>query len=124
MSVCACVCVCLVREKSKLGGCLLSGLQNKRNRTPQAPPWSQGFLFQLPAENISGGRLSCKDRNMLLLLSDGRREQQDAATFILPSRTSWRPKPNCGTKPQLVFITTITQEVMVNPSSSMECFES
>lgn len=103
---------------------MLSGLQNKRNRTPQAPPWSQGFLFQLPAENISGGRLSCKDRNMLLLLSDGRREQQDAATFILPSRTSWRPKPNCGTKPQLVFITTITQEVMVNPSSSMECFES
>lgn len=58
----------------------MSSLQNKRNKTPQDPPWSQGFLFQVATENIPRGRLSCKDRNMLLL-SEGRQEQQDTASL-------------------------------------------
>lgn len=61
-----CACLCLGREYLKLRGGLLFSSQNKRNGTPRGPQRSQRFLFQVPAENISRGRLSCKDRNMLL----------------------------------------------------------
>lgn len=66
--------VCLERElfSFKAVCCPVSKIRQTGHRVV-----CLGFLFQVPAENISRGRLSCKDRNMLLL-SGGRR---DAATF-------------------------------------------